>query len=478
LRDLTQGSIRSHLIAMAMPITIGMLVQMLYLMVDLYFVSGLGKEAVAGVAAAGNVAMLVIALTQMLSVGTVSLVARALGARDKPMASRVFRQAMLLVLACVAATLVLGVVAGPAYMRGVAADAGVSRAGVSFILWSLPGFALQFVLAVAGSVLRGAGITKPGMVVQMVTVGLNIVLAPVLIAGWGTHHPLGVAGAGLATSLSVAAGVLLLMRYLRQLGDVVALSGALPRPDGPILAKMLRIGLPAGGEFLIIVVLNSISYALIREFGAAAQAGFGIAGRVMQALLMPAMAISFAIPAVAGQNFGGRRPERVADTLKQGLGLELMLMAAVVAACQLWAPVPVAWFTSDPQTTQAAITIVHVVSWNFFGIGIVFACSGMFQAMGNTLPALGSSLTRLLTFALPAIWMSRRPGFELLDVWHLSVASVFVQAIVSLALVRRQMRVRLQSMREQGATEVSGIVSNRSGASPSGPMPAAIGDGA
>jgi len=69
---------------------------------------------------------------------------------------------------------------------------------------------------------------------------------------------------------------------------------------------------------------------------------------------------------VAGQNFGRRRPERVADTLKQGLGLELMLMAAVVAACQLWAPVPVAWFTSDPQATQAAITIVHVVSWNFF----------------------------------------------------------------------------------------------------------------
>jgi Na+-driven multidrug efflux pump len=204
---------------------------------------------------------------------------------------------------------------------------------------------------------------------------------------------------------------------------------------------------PAGGEFLIMVILNSVSYALIREFGAAAQAGFGIAGRVMQALLMPAMAISFAIPAVAGQNFGGRRAERVVDTLRQGLGLELMLMALVVAACQVWAPVPVAWFTADPQTAQVAVTIVHVVSWNFFGIGVVFACSGMFQAMGNTLPALGSSLTRLLTFALPAIWMSRRPGFELLDVWHLSVASVFVQAVVSLGLVRRQMRARLESMR-------------------------------
>ena len=456
MRDLTQGSIRSHLIAMAMPITIGMLVQTLYLMVDLYFVSGIGKEAVAGVAAAGNVSMLVIALTQVLGVGTVSLVAHALGAKDKPAASRVFEQSMLLGVACVVATLVLGVCVGPAYMRGVSADAAIAQAGVTFILWSLPGLALQFVLAVAGSVLRGAGIVKPGMVVQMATVGLNIVLAPVLIAGWGTHHPMGVAGAGLATSLSVAVGVLMLTRYLRQLGDVVSLSGGFAKPDRAILGRMLRIGLPSGGEFVIMVLLNTAIYALIRDFGASAQAGFGIAGRVMQALAMPSMAISFAIPAVAGQNFGGRRPERVVDTLKQALMLELVLMALVIAACQLWAPVPVHWFTSDPLAIDAGVTVLKVVSWNFFGLGIVFACSGMFQAMGNTLPALISSMTRLLTFVLPALWLSQRAGFRLLDVWHLSVASVFLQAIVSLVLVRRQMGSRLGPMRRLTAEPATG----------------------
>ncbi len=455
MRDLTQGSIRGHLIAMALPITISMLVQTLYLMVDLYFVSGIGKEAVAGVAAAGNVTMLVMALTQMLAVATVSLVARALGAKDKPAASRVFGQAMLLGIACVVATIALGVCVGPSYMRGLAADAGVASAGVTFILWSLPGLALQFVLAVVGSVLRGAGIARPGMIVQVATVGLNIVLAPILIAGWGTHHPLGVAGAGLATSLSVALGVLLLSRYLRQLGNIVSLSG-LPRPDRAILSTMLRIGLPAGGEFVIMVLLNSVNYALIRDFGADAQAGFGIAARVMQALVMPSMAISFAIPAIAGQNFGGRHPERVVDTLKQGLALELVLMAAMVALCHLWAPIPVAWFTTDPRAAGVAITILHVVSWNFFGAGIVFACSGMFQAMGNTLPALLSSFTRLLTFVLPALWISQRPGFALIDVWHLSVASVFVQAIVSVVLVRRQMGLRLAPMRVPTVASANG----------------------
>ena len=233
---------------------------------------------------------------------------------------------------------------------------------------------------------------------------------------------------------------------VRRIGDVVTLSGGVPLPDREILGRMLHVGLPAGGEFAIMVLLNSAIYALIRDFGASAQAGFGISGRVMQAPMMPAMAISFAIPAVAGQNFGGGRPERVAETLRQSLALELVIMAAIVAACQWGARVPVAWFTSDPQALADGATILRILSWNFFGMGIVFACSGMFQAMGNTLPALASSMTRLLTFVLPALWLHQRPGFQLVDVWHLSVASVFLQAVVSLALVRGQMGTRLGGM--------------------------------
>ena len=443
MRDLTQGAIRNHLVAMAAPIMIGMLVQTLYLMVDLYFVSAIDKTAVAGVAAAGNATLLVLALTQMLGVGTVSLVAHAAGAKDRARASKVFGQSLLLGLACMLATIGLGVGCGPAYMRGVAADPAVAQAGTTFILWSLPGLALQFVLAVAGSVLRGAGIVKPGMVVQLATVGVNIVLAPVLVAGWGTRHPLGVAGAGLATSLSVGVGLALLAAYLRRIGDLVDLRAPLAGPDPKLLAQLLRIGLPAGAEFAVMVVLNSAIYAIIRDFGADAQAGFGIAARVMQALAMPALAISLAIPAIAGQNLGAGRPQRALETLQQALLLESIAMAAIVAICQLWAPVPVAWFTTDPLAARAAITVLRVVSWNFFAAGIVFACSGLFQALGNTLPALASSTTRLATFVLPALWLSHRPGFQLLDVWHLSVASVVVQALASLALARREIRLRL-----------------------------------
>ena len=85
-------------------------------------------------------------------------------------------------------------------MGWIGADAPTMAAGVTYLYWFTPGLALQFALVAMGSALRGTGIVQPTMIVQALTVLLNIVLAPVLIAGWGTGHPLGVAGAGLAST--------------------------------------------------------------------------------------------------------------------------------------------------------------------------------------------------------------------------------------------------------------------------------------
>ena len=88
-------------------------------------------------------------------------------------------------------------------MRSVGADANTAAAGAEYLRWFFPGLALQFALIAMGSALRGTGINKPTLLVQMLTVILNAMLAPILIAGWITHVPLGIAGAGLATSISI-----------------------------------------------------------------------------------------------------------------------------------------------------------------------------------------------------------------------------------------------------------------------------------
>jgi len=443
MHDLTVGPVRRHLLAMAAPIAAGMLMQTLYYLVDLYFVGRIGDAALAGVGAAGNVMMIVVALTQVLGVGTVSLIAQAVGRKDAADANLVFNQSLLMAAGCAVVTLVGGYALAGAYMNSVGADAATAQAGTTYLRWFLPGLALQFALVSMGSALRGTGIVRPTMIVQLVTVLLNVVLAPVLIAGWGTGRPLGVAGAGLASTISIAAGVVVLFLYFERLEKYVAVHPDQWQPRLAIWRRLLGIGLPAGGEFLLMFVIMAVVYVVIRPFGPDAQAGFGVGSRLMQAIFLPAMALAFAVAPVAGQNFGAQRHDRVRETFRAAAIMSSVLMVALTLLCHWRAEWLVAAFAKDQGVIGVGAQYLRTVSWNFVASALIFSCSGMFQALGNTLPSLASSASRLLSFVLPALWLAQRPGFELLEVWHLSVASVALQAIVSLLLLRRVMRRRL-----------------------------------
>ncbi|MBS0578923.1 MAG: MATE family efflux transporter [Proteobacteria bacterium] len=443
MKDLTQGPIPRHLVSMAVPIAIGMVFQTLYYLVDLYFVSRLGDAAIAGVSSAGTVSFVILALTQMLGVGTVALVSHAAGAKDKAAANLIFNQSVLLSGICGVLTLLAGFLAGASFVRHVAADPAAAAAGIAYLYWYTPGLALQFALVAMASALRGTGIVRPAMLVQMLTVLLNALLAPILIAGWLTHRPLGTAGAGLATSISVFFGVVLLWVYFVRLEHYVGLDARLWRPSAPVIRRLLNVGLPAGGEFFMMFIIMSVIYWAIRGFGPPAQAGFGIGSRVMQAMFLPVMALAFAVAPVAGQNMGARQYGRVRESFRKSTLLSCVLMFALTLLCQ-WRPqVFVRLFTDQADVIDVGATYLRVISWNYVATGIIFSCSGLFQALGNTVPSLLSSASRLITYVLPVVWLSRQPGFEIIQVWHLSVATVALQALTSYLLLRREFRLKL-----------------------------------
>ncbi|MDE2136644.1 MAG: MATE family efflux transporter [Gammaproteobacteria bacterium] len=450
MKDLTQGPVTGQLIAMAVPLAIGMLFQTLYLLVDMYFVAGIGEAAIAGVGTAGTIMFVMMALTQMLGVGTVALVSHAVGRKDQPEANLIFNQSVVLSALCGVLTLATGWLLGGFYVRSMAADAATAAAGTAFLYAYTPGLALQFALVALGSALRGTGIVKPTMVVQVLTVVLNTILAPILIAGWLTHHPLGTAGAGLASSLAVAAGVVFLWVYFARLEHYVKLDPRQWAPQAAVIRRILNVGLPAGGEFFMMFVILGAIYWAIRGFGPGAQAGFGVGGRVMQALFLPVMALAFAVPAVAGQNFGARKFERVRQTFWSAAVISSVLMLALTLVCQ-WRPeLFIQFFSRQSEVVTVGATYLRVISLNFIATGLIFTCSGVFQSLGNTWPSLASSASRLVTFVLPAVWLSTRPGFSLNQVWYLSVATVTLQALTSLALLRWELRRKLGAPADPG----------------------------
>ena len=443
MKDLTQGSIVSHLLTMAAPIFAGIVMAMLCQLIDLYFVSGLGDAAIAGVGAAGNAGFLVTAFTQVLSVGTGALVSHAVGRKDQADANLVFNQSLGLSAVFGIATLIVGCILARNYMRSLAADEATIAAGTTYLLRFMPALALQFTMLVMGAALRGTGIVKPTMMIQALTVIINIALAPVLIAGWGTGHPLGVAGAGLASSLAVAIGVVMLAMYFRRSKNYLAFDSPLWRPQFPQWSRVLRIGLPAGGEFAIMFAYMGAIYYALADFGAAAQAGFGIGSRVLGLIQVPAMAIAFAAGPMIGQNFGAGHYARVKETFKKVLALTTAVMVAATAFTQ-WKPgLLLAVFTGDSAAIVVGVVFLQMVSLNLVAQGIIFVCSSAFQGLGHTTPQLISSTVRLITYVIPMLWLSAHPGFRIEQIWYLSVVTTTLQALLSLWLLRLEFCKRL-----------------------------------
>jgi putative MATE family efflux protein len=443
MKDMTQGSVTRHLLEMSAFIAVSMLIQTLYLLADLYWVGSLGKEAIAAVGLCGNLMMVVMALTQALGVGTTTLISQAAGQKDQPRAELVFNQSLVLSLMVAAVLTVCSFALRDQYCQWLSADATTAALARSYLLWFIPALMVQFPLVALGSALRATGIMKPTVAIQAFTVLINMVLAPLLIFGIGPFPKLGVAGAALATFIAVLiANVLMIAYYVRNY-HYLRFRLPLLKPQMKSWWAMLRIGLPAGGEFALMAVYIVVVYGIIRDFGAAAQAGFGVGARIMQAMFLPVIAIAFAVAPVVGQNFGGRRGDRVRTSYYAALGITSATMLLLTIASQFAGEPLIRFFSSDAGVIAFGSEYLRIISLNFVAMGIVFTSSSVFQGIGNTLPPLVSSMTRLFLFALPATLLSRMPGFQIRHVWYLSVASILVQAGVNLLLLRREFRKKL-----------------------------------
>jgi putative MATE family efflux protein len=443
MKDLTQGSVMRHLVHMAAFLAVSMVVQTLYLLADLYWVGHLGKEAIAAVGLAGNLMMIVLALTQALGVGTTTLISHAAGQKDQPRAELIFNQSFTMSILVGLALGVFGFAVRTVYCDSLSADAITAELAKKYLLWFIPSLALQFPLVALGAALRATGVIKPAVGFPVLSVLLNIALAPLLIFGIGPWPRLGVIGAALATFISILIADVLIVIYFEKKYRYLRFRLPLLRPQLKIWRQMLAIGVPAGAEFVLLFVYILLVYAIIRGFGPAAQAGFGVGARVMQALFLPVVALSFAVAPVVGQNFGGRRADRVRRSVYAALGIASAMMFILTLIAYLVPSALIRVFSQDPRVIAFGGDYLKIVSLNFVAAGIVFTISSVFQGMGNTLPPLLSSITRLILFALPALLISRLPGFEITYIWYLSVGSQVIQACTNLWLLHRELQRKL-----------------------------------
>jgi putative MATE family efflux protein len=439
VHDMTQGAVRGHVLRMMAFMLTGMALQTLYSLVDIYWVGQLGKQAVAAVALSTNLMFVSLAASQALSVGCVALVSRAAGQKNDAEVQRLFNQAQCLA-ACVGVVFLgLCLTIRTTYTQQLAGDPETAALANEFLLGFIPALALQFTMIGLGSALRGIGDMRPGLMAQTGSVLLNLVLAPVLVFGWGFGKPLGVFGAALATFIATVCAIIGLATYMFRGKAFLKVDFAQWVPDFGVWRRMLAIGVPSGVEFLLLAITIGSSYYFTRGFGPETQAGFGIGSRIMQAGFMPAVAISFSVAAVAGQNFGAQRFDRVRATMTESIKLVLVFMVFITLVCQFTPEPLIRLFSDSDEVVAAGVDYLKTISLGYVANGIIVVSAGIFQGIGNTWPSLVASLIRAVAFIVPVSWLSGQDGFVAHSVWLGAVISIVVQLVVQQALLRREL---------------------------------------
>lgn len=437
-QDYTEGPLGRAVFLLAVPMVLEMAMESVFGIVDVFFVGRLGADAVAAVGLTESFLTVVYSLALGLSMATTALVARRIGEKDPEDAARTAVQAIVIG----GAVSVPFAVAGIAYARELllvmGAPASVVAAGWGYTAWMLGGNASILLLFLINAVFRGAGDASIAMRSLWLANAINIVLDPCLIFGLGPFPEMGVAGAGLATTIGRSVGVAYQLRALARSGRHLRVGRRHLVFDGAAAARLLRLSVGGTGQFLIGTASWLGLVRILTPFGAAALAGYTIALRIIVVALLPAWGLSNAVATLVGQNLGAHEPER-AERSVWIAGLYNMAFLLGVMALFLWGAEPlIALFSADPEVQRMGSLCLRVVSYGyaFYAWGMVLVQA--FNGAGDTLTPTWINLLCYWLFQIPVAWLLARPlGQGPLGVFVAITLAESVIAVVGLAVFRR-----------------------------------------
>lgn len=410
--DYTKGPLGRAIALLAVPMVLEMAMESLFAVTDVFWVSRLGPDAVATVGLTESLMILVYTLAMGLGIAATAVVSRRVGERDGDGAARAAVQAAALGAVVSLALGGLGALFAPALLRAMGAEAGVLASGTGFARVLLGGSATAFLLFVLNACFRGAGDAAAAMRVLWLANGLNIVLAPLFIQGWGPVPAMGVTGAAVATTLGRGTGVVAAaFLLLRGSGRLRVLRRHL-RLERETLSRLLGLARNATVQVLV----GSLSWIglvrLMSAHGSAAMAGYTIAIRVVLFGLLPAWGLSNAAATLVGQSLGARKPDRAEAAVWKAARWNLAFLGSTGLVYVLWAPAIVQVFTADAEVAAVAVYGLRAVAAGFpcYAFGMVLTQA--FNGAGDTATPTWINLAVFWAFELPlaGLLSSHGPG--------------------------------------------------------------------
>lgn len=382
--DFSTGSVNRALVLLAVPMMLEMAMESIFSLVDTFFVGQIGNEALNTIGYTEVVLTLVYSLAIGLSVAPMAMVARFIGEQKPEDAARAARQALWLGIAISIVIGGFGLYYAENILRSVGASDAVIKEGLNYTRLMFGGNIVIMLLFLLNGVFRGAGEANRAMQVLWVANGINIVLDPLFIFGFGPIPAMGVTGAAVATNIGRGVGVLLQLYILFGGKSVVDLSGGRFRFEWSMMKRILNVATTGAFQYLVASASWIFLMRIVSKSGEAAVAGYVVGIRLIIFTLLPAWGLANATATFIGQNLGAKQPDRAETAVWKAMKLISIYILVVSVIYLLFTPQLIGAFIDDPAAISHGITALRIFGAGYllFGFGMVF--SQAFNGAGDT----------------------------------------------------------------------------------------------
>lgn len=423
-QDFTQGSIKRAIFLLAIPMILEMLMESIFALVDIIYVSQVSVNAVATVGLTESVLTLVYAIAIGLSMAATAVVARRIGEKNRRGANIAAVQVIFLGVFLSLIISVIGITFPKEILSLMGGELELIEEGYGYTQVILGGNITVFLLFLINAIFRGAGNASIAMWTLILSNGLNIILDPIFIFGFGPVPAYGVEGAAIATTIGRGTAVVVQLIILFYGVGKIKIAFKDLTIKIAVMINLIKVSLGGIGQFLIGTSSWVFLMRIMSEFGSEVLAGYTIAIRIMMFTLMPAWGMSNAAATLVGQNLGAKQPNRAEKSVWLTSKYCAYFMGFVSLVYIFFAPTFLSWFSENPVVVKNGALCLQIMAagYIFYAYGMVVIQS--FNGAGDT------KTPTLINFV--CFWLFQLP-FAYLFALYLDFGPIGVFAAITLA---------------------------------------------
>ena len=418
---------------MAMPIIAGMMVQTLFNVVDIMFIGWLGADEVTAVAFVSPLFFIIIGLGVGIGTGTTATIAQYIGQKDKENAEKTASQTILIGFLSTIFLTVLGVIYGEGLLSILGADGEILSIAYSYLRILTFGLGLVIFSMFFRAILAGEGETKIPMIIGLIGTVLNLILDPILIFTFDY----GVRGAAFATIISQIAMVAsyLFIIFVKK-STYISFNIRNLSLDNYIISKIFQIGIPSSLSMLIISFGQVVMNKILVNYSTEAVAAYQIVSRLDMLLFMPILGIAISLTTIVGMFYGAKEYKKLLSVVYYGINRAVIITTISVILFFMLAKNILPIFSSNLMVIDIGVTYLKVIILAYPAVGISVICSRVCQALGQGVPLLITTTTRVLILTAPLSYYFYYIGKPLEWVWYSQVFAILIAAIISYAWMK------------------------------------------